>query len=216
MLDVGLTGGIAAGKSAVAARLVELGAVLVDADAIARRVVEPGTPGLRRIVEAFGDGVLDDAGRLDRPRLGQLVFADTEARERLNGIVHPLVRAETARIREEAAAGESADPPVILVQDIPLLVETGQHDSFDVVITVQAPHAERIRRMVADRGMAAEDAAARMAAQATDAERAAVSDVVLENAGTTAELLAAVDELWTSWLLPAAARTVVETPTERP
>lgn len=216
MLDVGLTGGIAAGKSAVAARLVELGAVLVDADAIARRVVEPGTPGLQQIVGAFGAGVLDDQGRLDRPRLGQLVFADTEARERLNGIVHPLVRAEAARVRKEAAAGERAGRPVILVQDIPLLVETGQHDSFDVVITVRAPHAERIRRMVADRGMAAEDAAARMAAQATDAERAAVSDVVLENAGTTAELLAAVDELWTSRLLPAAARTVVETPTERP
>jgi len=211
MLDVGLTGGIAAGKSAVAARLVELGAVLVDADAIARQVVDPGTPGLMRIVEAFGTDVLDDAGRLDRPRLGQVVFADAQARERLNGIVHPLVRAEAARIRDNAAAGESPGHPVIVVQDIPLLVETGQAGSFDIVVTVQAPREERIRRMVADRGMTGEDAAARMAAQATDAERAAVSDIVVDNSGTTAQLRSAVDELWTSQLLPAAVLAVAGT-----
>ncbi|HXD27446.1 MAG TPA: dephospho-CoA kinase [Arthrobacter sp.] len=204
MLDVGLTGGIAAGKSAVAARLVELGAVLIDADALARRVVEPGTTGLAAIVEAFGAGLLDAAGRLDRPRLGRIVFADAAARERLNGIVHPLVRAEAARIRGQAAAAETVHAPVVLVQDIPLLVESGQAGSFDVVVTVQAPEQERIRRMVQDRGMDAADAAARIAAQASDAERAAISDVVLQNSGTTAELLAAVDELWRIRLLPAA------------
>lgn len=203
---MGLTGGIAAGKSAVAARLVELGAVLVDADAIARRVVEPGTVGLDQIVEAFGPALLDAEGRLDRPRLGQLVFADAEVRERLNGIVHPLVRAEAARIREEAAAGETAGHPVVVVQDIPLLVETGQSGSFDLVVTVQAPRPERIRRMVADRGMTEQEAAARMAAQATDAERAAVSDVVLENSGTPEELLSSVDELWNHRLQPEATR----------
>lgn len=216
MLDVGLTGGIAAGKSAVAARLVDLGAVLIDADAIARRVVEPGTTGLEQIVEAFGPRMLDAEGRLDRPRLGQLVFADPQARELLNGIVHPLVRAEAARIRAQAAADEGTGAPVILVQDIPLLVETGQAGSFDVVVTVWAPRAERIRRMVADRGMDAGDAAARMDAQATDEERAAVSDAVLQNGGTTAELLAAVDELWETRLLPAAARTLAASPRERP
>lgn len=208
MLNVGLTGGIAAGKSAVAVRLVELGAVLIDADVIAREVVEPGTEGLAAIVGAFGPDVLDAGGRLDRPRLGRIVFADSPARERLNAIVHPLVRAEAARIRDRAAAAETAGRPVVLVQDIPLLVETGQAGSFDVVVTVQAPHAERIRRMVQDRGMDAEDAAARIAAQATDEERAAVSDVVLENAGTTAELLAAVDSLWTTRLQPAAVASM--------
>lgn len=191
----------------VAARLVELGAVLVDADAIARQVVDPGTDGLAAIVEAFGADVVDGAGRLDRPGLGRIVFADPAARERLNGIVHPLVRAEAARIRGQAAEAETAGRPVVLVQDIPLLVETGQAASFDVVVTVQAPHAERIRRMLEDRGMAADDAAARIAAQATDAERVAVSDVVLDNSGTTAELLAAVDALWTDRLLPSAADT---------
>lgn len=208
MLDVGLTGGIAAGKSAVAARLVEHGAVLIDADALARRVVEPGTEGLAAIVEAFGAGLVDAEGRLDRPRLGRLVFADAAARERLNGIVHPLVRAEAARIRGQAAEAETTQEPVVLVQDIPLLVESGQAGSFDVVVTVQAPEQERIRRMVQDRGMDAEDAAARIAAQATDAERAAVSHVVLQNSGTTAELLAAVDELWRNRLLPAAHAAV--------
>lgn len=205
MLDVGLTGGIASGKSVVATRLAEQGAVLIDADAIARRVLEPGTDGLAAVVEAFGPELVDADGRLDRPRLGRVVFADPGARDTLNAIVHPRVRAEAARIRSEAAAQEMADRPMVVVQDIPLLVETGQAASFDVVVTVQAPRAERVRRMVEDRGMSQDDAVARMAAQATDEERAALSDVVLHNAGTLEELQATVDELWTGTLQPLAA-----------
>ncbi len=205
MLDVGLTGGIASGKSAVATRLAERGAVLIDADAIARRVLEPGTDGLASVVEAFGPELVDADGRLDRPRLGRIVFADPGARDTLNGIVHPRVRAEAARIRGEAAAEETPDRPMVVLQDIPLLVETGQAASFEVVVTVQAPRAERVRRMVEDRGMSEDDAVARMAAQATDEERAAVSDVVLQNAGTLEELQAAVDDLWTGTLQPLAA-----------
>lgn len=209
MLDVGLTGGIASGKSAVATRLVEHGAVLIDADAMARRALEPGTEALASVVEAFGAELLDSEGRLDRPRLGGIVFADPQARDTLNGIVHPRVRAEAARIRAEAAAQETSHRPVVVVQDIPLLVETGQAGSFDIVVTVQAPRAERIRRMMEDRGMSQEDAVARMAAQASDEQRAAVSDVVLENSGSLVELRAAVDELWAGTLQPQALRSVV-------
>ncbi|MDN6177553.1 MAG: dephospho-CoA kinase, partial [Micrococcaceae bacterium] len=206
MLDVGLTGGIASGKSAVATRLAERGAVLIDADAIARRVLEPGTEGLAAVVEAFGPDLVDADGEMDRARLGGIVFAHPQARETLNGIVHPRVRAEAARIRGEAADRETADRPVVVVQDIPLLVETGQAASFDVVVTVQAPRAERVRRMVQDRGMGEDDAVARMAAQATDEQRAAVSDVVLENSGTLQELQSAVDDLWTGTLQRLAGR----------
>lgn len=202
MLNVGLTGGIAAGKSVVAARLVERGAILIDADAIARQVVEPGTEGLAAVVQAFGTDVLDAEGRLDRPKLGALVFADPEALARLNAIVHPLVRAEAGRIRSAAEAGAGQH---VLVQDIPLLVETGQAGSFDLVITVQAPRETRLRRMVEDRGMDPADAERRMAAQASDAERAAVSDVVIENASSVADLLARVDAVWEERILPLAA-----------
>lgn len=192
MQNVGLTGGIAAGKSAVARRLAELGAVLIDADAIARAVVEPGTPGLAAIVEAFGEGILGGDGALDRPALGALVFADGKARETLNSIVHPLVRAEAARLRAEAP--EDA----VVIQDIPLLVETGQGANFDMVLVVAAPLEERLRRMIQDRGMSEADALARIAAQASDAERAAVADIVIENSGTLEQLRERVTEIWES------------------
>lgn len=192
MQNVGLTGGIAAGKSAVARRLAELGAVLIDADAIARAVVEPGTPGLAAIVEAFGEGILSGDGALDRPALGALVFADGKARETLNSIVHPLVRAEAARLRAEAP--EDA----VVIQDIPLLVETGQGANFDMVLVVAAPLEERLRRMIQDRGMSEADALARIAAQASDAERAAVADIVIENSGTLEQLRERVTEIWES------------------
>lgn len=192
MQNVGLTGGIAAGKSAVARRLAELGAVLIDADAIARAVVEPGTPGLAAIVEAFGKGILSGDGALDRPALGALVFADAKARETLNSIVHPLVRAEAARLRAEAP--EDA----VVIQDIPLLVETGQGANFDMVLVVAAPLEERLRRMIQDRGMSEADALARIAAQASDAERAAVADIVIENSGTLEQLRDKVTEIWES------------------
>ena len=192
MLNVGLTGGIAAGKSAVARQLAELGAVLIDADAIARAVVEPGTPGLAAVAAAFGPGILTAEGALDRPALGALVFKDDAAREKLNSIVHPLVRAEAIRLREAAPEG------AVIVQDIPLLVETGQAKDFDVVIVVAAPLEERLHRMARDRGMTEADALARISAQATDAERAAVADVVIENAGTVEELRDRVNAVWES------------------
>lgn len=200
MLNVALTGGIAAGKSAVARQLAELGAVLIDADAIARAVVAPGTPGLEAVVAAFGPGMLTEAGELDRPALGALVFADTTAREKLNSIVHPLVRAEAARQR--AAAPTDA----VIVQDIPLLVETGQGSDFDLVIVVAAPLDERLRRMVTDRGMDEADARARIDAQATDAQRAAVADIVINNSGSLAQLRQQVTEIWEKNIAPSISR----------
>ncbi|HST73220.1 MULTISPECIES: dephospho-CoA kinase [Kocuria] len=196
MLTIGLTGGIASGKSTVSRRLAELGATVVDADAIARALQEPGQPGLAGIVAEFGPGVLTAEGRLDRPALGALVFADPEARARLNALVHPLVRREAERLA--AAAGEDA----VLVEDIPLLVETGQHGRFDLVLTVQAPERERVRRMVEDRGMAEADARARIAAQATDDQRAAVSSTVLVNDGTVEDLRERVDAWWAAEVEP--------------
>ena len=198
MLKIGLTGGIASGKSLVASRLQELGAILVDADVIARQVVEPGTPGLDRVVKAFGPGILDDDGRLDRPKLGAIVFQDPAQRDVLNSIVHPLVR-EVA-----GAMVSGAGPGDIVVQDIPLLVETGQGGNFHLVVVVDAPDDVRLQRMVEFRRMSTEDALARMASQATRAERNAAADVVLDNSGTREELLAAVDALWEHRLVPLA------------
>ncbi len=199
MLNVGLTGGIAAGKSAVARMLVELGAVLIDADAIARAVVAPGTPGLEAIVAAFGPGILGPDGSLDRPALGALVFSDNAAREKLNSIVHPLVRTEADRLRA------AAPPDAVVVQDIPLLVETDQARNFDKVLVVAAPLAERLRRMVEDRSMAEADALARIAAQATDEQRAAVADAVINNSGTLEQLRHRVNEVWEAHIAPSTS-----------
>ena len=198
MLKIGLTGGIAAGKSVVAARLRELGAVVIDADALAREVVEPGTPGLAKVVAAFSKAVLASDGGLDRPKLGALVFGNPERLAVLNGIIHPLVR-------ERAAALAGAAPKDgVMVQDIPLLVETGQGAKFHLVVVVDAPDAVRIQRMMQHRQMSEEDAHARMAAQATREERLAAADVVLDNSGSTAELRDAVDRLWKFRLAPFA------------
>lgn len=201
MLIIGLTGGIASGKSTVSRRLMELGATVIDADAIARALQEPGRPGLEGIVQEFGPSVLTPHGRLDRAALGARVFADPEARSRLNAIIHPLVRAEAERLA--VAAGEDA----VLVEDIPLLVETGQHGRFDLVLTVQAPVEERVRRMAEDRGMTEADARARIAAQATDEERAAVSSTVLVNDGSVQRLLDRVDAWWEWHVEPRLAPT---------
>lgn len=189
-LHVGLTGGIAAGKSAVAAELERCGALLVDSDALARLVLEPGTEGLAAVQEAFGDRVIAADGSLDRAALAAIVFADAGQRERLNRIVHPRVR----RMAREIVA--QAGPDVIVVQDVPLLVETGQADAFDLVLVVQAPREERIRRMVEDRGMSVEDAEARIAAQATDEQRAAVADVVIVNDGDLERLRELTRAVW--------------------
>ena len=196
MLRIGLTGGIGSGKSTVSALLAARGAVVIDADRIAREVVEPGTPGLAAVVEAFGEHVLRDDGSLDRPALAAVVFADPAARKRLDGIVHPLVR---ARAGELAAA---APRDAVVVHDVPLLVETGQAGSYDVVLVVRADPEVRVRRLV-QRGLSEEDARARIAAQATDEQRAAVADVVLDNDGTEADLAAQVDRFWAERVVPA-------------
>lgn len=189
-LHVGLTGGIAAGKSAVAAELERCGALLVDSDALARLVLEPGTEGLAAVREAFGDRVIAADGSLDRAALASIVFADAAQRERLNRIVHPRVR----RMAREIVA--QAGPDVVVVQDVPLLVETGQAEAFDLVLVVQAPREERIRRMVEGRGMSVEDAEARIAAQATDEQRAAVADVVIVNDGDLERLRELTRAVW--------------------
>lgn len=190
ILSVGLTGGIASGKSAVSRRLAEHGAVIIDADKLAREVVAPGTEGLQEIREHFGAGVIAEDGSLNRPALGAVIFEDDAARARLNTIIHPRVRAAATEIREAAAPG------AVVVEDIPLLVETGQQDRFDVVVVVQAPQEERIRRMMGDRGMSRAEAESRISAQATDEQRAAAADVVLENSGSLEDLTAQVDRLW--------------------
>ena len=196
MLRIGLTGGIGSGKSTVAALLAERGARVVDADRIAREVLEPGTPGLAAVVAEFGAGVLAADGSLDRPALAGVVFADPAARARLDAVVHPLVRARAA----EAVASAPAD--AVVVQDVPLLVETGQAGSYDLVLVVEADEGIRVQRLV-ERGLTAEDARARIASQATDEQRRAVADVVLRNDGDRAELAAQVDRFWAERVAPA-------------
>ncbi|MFI7573215.1 dephospho-CoA kinase [Micromonospora sp. NPDC049497] len=199
MLMVGLTGGIGSGKSAVSARLVERGAVLIDADQVAREVVAPGTDGLAAIVEAFSERVLDTDGALDRAALGAVVFPDEASRRRLEAIIHPRVRARTAEL---AAA---APPDAVVVNDVPLLVEVGLAPSYHLVLVVQTAMATRLERLARDRGMDRAEAERRIAAQADDARRRAAADVVLTNDGTLAELHAAVDALWQERLLPYEA-----------
>lgn len=193
MLLVALTGGIASGKSTVARRLAEHGAVIVDADQVARDVVAPGEPALARIAEEFGPGVIAADGSLDRPALGAIVFRDPEGRQKLNAITHPAV---LARSRELFAAAAEADPDAIVVYDIPLLVEAGRHDEFDLVVVVRAATETRIARMVELRGMTREEALHRLNSQATDAERVAIADVVIDADGTVEETLAQADQLW--------------------
>jgi len=193
VLTVGLTGGIGSGKSEVARRLAGRGAVVVDSDAIAREVVEPGTVGLERVVAEFGTGVVAADGSLDRPALARIVFDDDAARARLNAIVHPLVGEEV--LRRMAAAAER-DPDAVVVNDVPLLVEGGMSDRYDVVVVVDADPEVALRRLVDLRGMTEADARARIAAQAGREERLAAADHVITNHGDLAELDAAVDQLW--------------------
>jgi dephospho-CoA kinase len=193
---IGLTGGIGSGKSTVSALLARHGAVVVDADRIAREVVEPGTPGLAAIVEAFGREVLTPDGALDRPALAALVFVDPDARRTLDGIVHPLVRARGRELEAAAPLGS------VVVHDVPLLVETGQAASYDLVLVVLADEETRVSRLV-QRGLTAEDARARIAVQATDEQRRAVADVVLDNSGTPGQLAEQVDRVWVERVVPA-------------
>jgi dephospho-CoA kinase len=188
---VGLTGGIGAGKSEVSRRLAAQGAVVIDADAIAREVVEPGTPGLAEVVAAFGPEVLLPDGQLDRPRLGDIVFADPELRARLNGIVHPLVG---ARMRE---LEESAGPGSIVVHDVPLIAENNMAGAYDLVVVVDVPPRLQLDRLVRHRGLTREQARARMAAQASREQRLGIAGIVVDNSGSLAELDRQVGELWT-------------------
>lgn len=196
MLLIGLTGGIGAGKSTVARLLAERGATVIEADQVAREVVEAGTPGLAAVVAEFGDGVLRADGSLDRQALAAAVFDDPGARERLNAIVHPLVR----RRSHELMAAAPAD--AVVVYDVPLLAEAGLAGDFDLVVVVEAPESVRMERLIADRGMTGEEVRRRMRAQATDAQRQAVADVVLRNDGDRAALEAEVDRLWRDHVQP--------------
>lgn len=190
MLRVGLTGGIGAGKSEVSKRLAGYGAVIIDADAVARDVVEPGTPGLAAIRETFGPEVLRRDGSLDRDRLGELVFAEAELRAKLNAIVHPLVRDRMAELEQQAAGAE------IVVHDIPLLAEGGGAAFFDEVVDVDVSPRVQLERLVRERSMSREQAQARIAAQASREQRLAIATLVVDNSGSLAELDREVGELW--------------------
>ncbi|MGW8361025.1 dephospho-CoA kinase [Streptomyces wedmorensis] len=190
MLKVGLTGGIGAGKSEVSRLFVSYGAVLIDADRIAREVVEPGTPGLAAVVEAFGEDVLTEEGTLDRPRLGSIVFADPDKLATLNAIVHPLVGARSAELESRAAAGD------VVVHDVPLLAENGLAPLYDLVVVVDASPETQLDRLVRLRCMVETEARARMAAQATREQRLAVADLVIDNDGPLDALAPQVRKVW--------------------
>ena len=196
MIRVGLTGGIGSGKSTVAGLLAERGAVVIDSDVVAREVVAPGSDGLALVAAEFGPEVVGPDGALDRARLAAVVFTDAAARSRLNRIVHPLI---AARTRELVGA---APPGAVLVHDVPLLVENKLASAYDLVLVVEAPEAVRIRRLRDERGMTEADARARMSVQASDAQRRAAADVVIENSGDLAELATAVGQVWRDRIAP--------------
>jgi len=193
MLRIGLTGGIGSGKSTAAARLAELGATVIDHDLLARQAVAPGSDGLALVAAEFGADVVGRDGTLDRPALGAIVFADPEARTRLNAIVHPIVR----RLADDAeAAVRTDDPGAVVVHEIPLLVETGQTADFDLVLVVHASEEVRVERLMRERGLSRVQALARIRAQATDEDRLAAATVVLAGGSTIHDLRRQVDAFW--------------------
>jgi dephospho-CoA kinase len=194
VLRGGLTGGIGSGKSEVSRRLAAHGAVIIDADVAARAVVEPGTPGLARVAEAFGTGVLGPDGALDRERLGAIVFRDPASRARLNAIVHPLV-GQWMRAAERAAV-DGAPGDLVVVHDVPLLAENGRARDFDLVIVVDVPPELQVERLVTGRGLTPDQARARLAAQASREQRLAIADLVIDNSGSLADLDRRVAEVW--------------------
>ena len=210
MLRIGLTGGIGAGKSALSATFAECGGVIVDGDVISREVVQPGTEGLASLVEAFGDDILQPDGSLDRPALAAKAFADDEARQKLNGIVHPLV----GKRREEIIASVPED--AVVVEDIPLLVESGMAPMFPLVVVVHADVELRVQRLVRQRGMSEDDARARIAAQADDDQRRAVADIWIDNSGSQEDLVQRAREVWNDRIVPfahnVAERRIVRAP----
>jgi len=211
VLRVGLTGGIGSGKSEVSRRLADRGAAIVDADVAARKVVEPGTPGLGQIAAVFGPEVLQPNGHLDRERLGQIVFAQPGLRAKLNAIVHPLVHERMHQMEQEAiaAAGTpgSSGPAPIVVHDVPLLAENGLARGFDAVIVVDAPEDQQAQRLITARGMTPGHARDRMAAQASREQRLAIADIVIDNSGSLEDLDHRVDEVWAMLRDRAAARS---------
>ncbi|ULE32602.1 dephospho-CoA kinase [Mycobacterium sp. IDR2000157661] len=206
MLRIGLSGGIGAGKSTVSSTFGELGGIVVDGDVIAREVVEPGTEGLAKLVEAFGEDILHDDGALNRPALAAIAFSNDDSRKTLNGIVHPLV----AHRRSELIA--AADDDAVIVEDIPLLVESGMAPMFPLVVIVHADEELRVKRLIEHRGFSDQDARARIAAQATEEQRRAVADVWLDNNGGQGELVEAARALWYERILPFAHNLRTGTP----
>jgi dephospho-CoA kinase len=203
MYLIGLTGGIASGKSLVSARLAEHSATIVDADVLAREVVEPGTSGLAAIAEHFGPSVISADGTLNRPALGAIIFADAEQREKLNSITHPAVWRRARELFDAAA------PDAVVVYDVPLLVEgaKGRQLDFDLIVVVNASTATRLRRLMELRGMTREEAGHRLNSQASDTERLAVADVVIDNNGTIEQTLEQVDALWAKAQQSVGSRT---------
>ena len=199
---VALTGGIASGKSTIARTLAELGAVIVDADQIVRDVQQPGSPVLAAIADEFGAGVIRADGSLDRGALGGLVFGDDDAVRRLNAIVHPAVRAESARRFAEVL---ERDPGAVVVYDVPLLVEARVDDPWELIVVAHAPADVRSRRLVELRGMSETDAAARIASQVSDDARLAIADAVIDTTGTLDDTRRQIDELWAT--LPGRLRS---------
>lgn len=190
---VALTGGIASGKSTIARRLAELGAAVVDADRVVRDVQQPGSPVLDAIAREFGEGMLLPDGSLDRASLGARVFGDDEAVKRLNAIVHPAVRLESAR---QFGAAFDADPRAVVVYDVPLLAEARLDDPWDLIVVAHAPAEQRARRLVDLRGLSEADASARIAAQVSDDVRLRIADVVIDTTGSLEDTLRQTDELW--------------------
>lgn len=195
MFLIAVTGGIASGKSVVASRLAEHGAVHIDADELARRVVEPGAPALAEIAEHFGDGVINPDGSLDRAALGSIIFANPEARDTLNGITHPAIKALARSLMDEA---EAADPNAVVVYDVPLFVEARINEvyDFDLVVVVHANVETRLERLVTLRGLTLDEAKHRLNSQASDTERIAVADVIIDANGTLEYTLEQTDRLW--------------------
>src|ERR1700759_136396 len=195
-MRIGLSGGIGAGKSTVSSTFGELGGIVVDGDVISREVVEPGTEGLAKLVDAFGERILSDDGSLNRPALAAIAFSDDEKRQTLNGIVHPLV----AERRSELIA--SAGDDAVIVEDVPLLVESGMAPMFPLVIIVNADEDLRVKRLIEHRGFTEEDARARIKAQASEEQRRAVADVWLDNSGSADELVEQGRALWRQRVAP--------------
>ena len=200
MFLIGLTGGIAAGKTTVAAHWVSLGGIEIDADKLAREVVEPGTKGLEQVKQVFGSSVLNADGSLDRQKLGELVFNDPEKRLALEGIIHPLLRQRASELLSELPEN------TMVIYTVPLLVEANVSLPFDVIVSVEAPEADRVKRLVSSRGMSTEQALARIKSQASAIERAAAADYILNSNQPLTSLLADASALWNKFQIMSQAK----------